>query len=314
MLTEPLKGVIVPVPTTIDSEGRFDTVSMEIMIDRVLESDVDALLFLGSTGEFSHFSIPVRKAVTEFCIQYVGGRKPVIIGTSSCGTDAVINMSQHATYMGADAVMVVNPFYLRLTPERIFQHYCAIARHIQLPIYLYNFPALTGQELSVDLVLRLALECPNIVGIKDTVDGMSHTRELITKVKGARPDFQVFCGFDEYALNTLMIGGDGVIPATANFAPEVCCGLYKAFKAGDFEGMQKAQRQIAILSELYTLDTPFAGLVKEAVRMTGSDISVCVASPCTVPDEPTKARLVQLLAQAGVQTKDIVSQSKLEYA
>ena len=300
MSIKKLRGVIPPVPTILNAKGRFDPEGMGILIDRLLATDVDGFLFLGSAGEFTQFSTAERKAIAEFCVKRVAGRRPVIIGAASCATDEVIELSQHASEIGADAVMIVNPYYSRLTDERIYLHYRSIAEASPLPVLLYNFPVLTGQDLSIELVKRLAQDCPNIVGIKDTVDCMSHIRLIILEVKAIRPDFLVFCGFDEYMLDTLLLGGAGVIPATSNFAPEITCGIYKAYCAGDFPAIQALMPRLAALSKIYSIDTPFAGLIKEALHMTGSDISTSVSAPATQPDAAMKLRLQKILERAGV--------------
>lgn len=293
-------GVIPPVPTILDEEGNFDADGMGVLIDRLLESDVDAFLFLGSAGEFAHLPMAQRQRIAEFCVRRVAGRRPVIIGTAACSTDEVILLSQHAAVIGADAVMVVNPYYAVLTEERLYLHYRQIAEASELPVLLYNFPALTGQDLSIELVQRLALDCPNIIGIKDTVDCMSHIRRLILEVKGARPEFIVLCGFDEYMFDTLLLGGDGVIPATSNFAPEICCGVYRAYREGDLSTARTLMRRLAALSRIYSTDTPFAGLIKEALLLTGVPVSTAVARPATRPDAQTRARLVAILDSAEV--------------
>ena len=295
-----LKGVIPPVPTLFDAQAQFDPQGMGRLIDRLLASDVNGFLFLGSAGEFATLPHESRKAIAQFCVEKVAGKKPVVIGTASCSTQEVIDLSQHAGSIGADAVMVVNPYYAKLSDERIYQHYRQIAENSPLPVLLYNFPILTGQELSIELVGRLAADCPNIVGIKDTVDCMSHIRRLIFEVKGARPEFMVFSGFDEYMLDTLMIGGDGVIPATSNFAPEITCGIYRAFCEQDFPTAQRLLKRLAILSRMYSIDVPFTGVIKEAIRLCGLDIPIAALAPASAPDEATKSQLQAILAQAGV--------------
>jgi 4-hydroxy-tetrahydrodipicolinate synthase len=270
------------------------------LIDRLLDSDVNGFLFLGSAGEFAHLTTVQRKAIAEFCVARVAGRKPVIIGTAACGTIEAIELGQHAAAAGADAVIVVNPYYARLSEERIYLHYRRIAEAVSVPVLLYNFPGLTGEDLSIELVGRLARDCPNIVGIKDTVDCISHIRRLIVEVKGARPDFLVFCGFDEYVLQTLLLGGDGVIPASSNFAPELTCGIYAAFRRGDFAALVPMMRWLAVLSQIYSIDVPFTGVVKEALRMTGLDVSTAVAAPATRPDAETCRRLREILISSGV--------------
>ncbi len=295
-----LRGVIPPVPTILHEDGSFDAAGMGRLIDRLLESDVNGFLLLGSAGEFAHLTTVQRKEIAEFCIARVAGRRPVIVGTAACGTLEAIDLGQHAAAAGADAVIVVNPYYARLTEERIYLHYRRIAEAVAVPVLLYNFPGLTGEDLSIELVGRLARDCPNIVGIKDTVDCLSHIRRLIIEVKGARPDFLVFCGFDEYVLDTLMLGGDGVIPATSNFAPELTCGIYAAFSRGDFAALPPLMRRLAVLCQIYITDVPFTGLVKEALVNTGLDISTAVAAPATPPDAATRARLNEILISAGV--------------
>ena len=300
MSLDRLRGVIPPVPTMFNEDGSFDPQGMGVLIDRLLASDIDGFLFLGSAGEFAQLSHAARKEIAQFCVARVAGRRPVIIGTASCSTAEVIDLSEHASAIGADAVMVVNPYYSLLSDDRLYTHYRRIAETSPLPVLLYNFPALAGQDLSVDLVARLARDCPNIVGIKDTVDCLSHIRRIILEVKGARPDFLVFCGFDEYMADTLLLGGDGVIPATSNFAPQISCGIYRAVRAGDFTALKALVPRLARLQRIYSLDVPFTGLIKEAIRLCGIDTPTAVLAPATVPDAPTRKRLVAVLEQAGV--------------
>ena len=295
-----LKGVIPPVPTIFNAQAQFDPDGMGCLIDRLLASDVNGFLFLGSAGEFVTLPHESRKAIAEFCVKRVAGKKPVIIGTASCSTQEVIDLSKHAGSIGANAVMVVNPNYAKLSDERLYLHYKQIAEGSPLPVLLYNFPLLTGQDLSVELVGRLAEDCPNIVGIKDTVDCMSHIRRIIREVKDVRPDFMVFSGFDEYMLDTLLIGGDGVIPATSNFAPDVTCGIYQAYCQQDFASAQKLLKRLGILSKIYAIDVPFTGVIKEAIRLSGLDIPTTVQSPATSPDAATLQKLVEILTSGGV--------------
>jgi 4-hydroxy-tetrahydrodipicolinate synthase len=299
-MTFQLKGVIPPVSTIFDAEEQFDPQGMGRLIDRLLASEVDGFLFLGSAGEFAALRHEQRKAIAEFCVKRVAGKKPAIIGAASCATREVIDLARHAGSIGADAVMVVNPYYTRFSEERLYQHYRRIAESSPLPVLLYNFPTLTGHDLSIELVGRLAADCPNIAGIKDTVDCMSHIRRLILEVKGARPDFMVFAGYDEYMFDALMIGGDGVIPATSNFAPEITCGIYRAFREQDFGAARKLLKRLAILQRIYSIDVPFTGLIKEAIRLCGLDIPATAISPAFAQDEATHEKLVKILVQAGV--------------
>lgn len=295
-----LQGVIPPVATILTDDGRFDPAGMARHLDKLCASAVDGLLILGSAGEFAHLSLIARKEIAAFCLKHVAGRKPVIIGSAACATDEVIEIGRHAAEHGADAIMVVNPYYTKLTDDRVYGHYKAIADAVPVPVLLYNFPALTGHDLSIELVKRLALDCPNIAGIKDTVDCMSHLRRLVLEVKGARPDFLIFAGYDEYMLDTVLLGGDGAIPASSNFAPEIACGLYAAIKAGDFATVKALVPRLAILQTLLIIDTPFVGPLKEAIRLAGLDVPTGVALPATPPDAAVRAKVAEVLKAAGV--------------
>lgn len=252
---------------------------MATLLDHVIAQGAQGVLILGSGGEFCHMSHEMRLEVAEFCIKHINQRVTVLLGIAAPGTEETIAYGQHAAAMGADAVLVVNPYYAQLNDEYIYQHYREIGEAVSLPVFLYNFPALTGQDIGLDTITRLARDVPNIVGIKDTIDNISHTREIINRVHAFRPDFVIFSGYDEYMLDTLILGGHGGIPATFNFAPEVTGGIYQAFINKDYEQAFALQRRLAKLSSLYALETPFFGVVKEAIKACGVDISTAVIAP-----------------------------------
>jgi len=273
------QGVIPPIPTILNKEGRIDEKGMGNLIDFLIDSKVDGLFFLGSAGEFSQMSVELRKEVAEFSTHYVNGRVPVLIGTGTPGTKETISLSLHAKKVGADGIVIINPYYWKLTEDGLFQHYAEIAENVDLPIILYNFPALTGQDLSPEFVLKLVRAYSNIVGIKDTVEAVGHTREMILTVKAEKPNFSVFSGYDDHFLNTLSLGGDGSIPLTASFAPELSVGIYQAFKQGNYRLAIELHRELAPLLLLYKLDSPFMNVAKEAIRLRGVEISTEVLAP-----------------------------------
>lgn len=201
------KGIFPPVPTIVDDNGELDRAGMAVMIDHVISNGADGMLILGSGGEFSHFSSEQRKQIAEFSLQHVAGRVPVLIGIACASTAETIQLGKHAEKAGAQGVLVVNPYYAKLSEEARFTHYKRIAEALNVPVFLYNFPELTGQDIGLNVITRLAREVPNIVGIKDTIDNISHTREIINQVHCFRPDFIIFSGYDEYLLDTLMLGG-----------------------------------------------------------------------------------------------------------
>jgi 4-hydroxy-tetrahydrodipicolinate synthase len=290
-------GVIPPVSTIIHKDGRIDKKGMGNLIDFLINSKVDGLFFLGSGGEFSQMSVEFRKEVAEFATQYVNGQVPVLIGTGSTSTKETISLSLHAKEIGADGIVVINPYYWPLTEDHLFQHYAEIAESVDLPMLLYNFPQLTGQDLSPEFVLKLAEAYPNIIGIKETVEAVGHTREMILKVKQRKPDFAVFSGYDDHFLNTLSLGGDGSIPATANFAPELSIGIYQAFKQGNYGKAIELHRKLAHLPLLYKLDSPFIGVVKEAIYQRGIEVSTEVLAPARPLSDEKKEQVKSMLNQ-----------------
>ncbi|UTJ48386.1 dihydrodipicolinate synthase family protein [Atlantibacter subterranea] len=294
------QGVIPPVPTLFNAEGEFDREAQAILIEHLIDSPVDGLFFLGSAGEFAHMSETQRQEVTRFCLHAVAGRKPALIGIAFCGTRQTIDAGLFAQQEGASGVVVVNPWYNPLSETNLVRHYTLIANALELPIILYNFPALTGQPLPVNVIRELAITCPNIVGLKDTVDTLSHIRETIHAVKSVRPNFAVFAGYDEYLLGTLILGGDGCIPASANFAPQLTCGIFEAWRKGDYHRAVSLQQSLSWIPPLYAMDLPFYNAVKYALQLIGLDIPVHALPPASPLTENMKVEIKNILQRAGV--------------
>ncbi|HKM97448.1 MAG TPA: dihydrodipicolinate synthase family protein [Buttiauxella sp.] len=292
-------GVIPPVPTLFDAQGEFDEAAQAILIEHLISSPVDGLFFLGSAGEFAHMSESQRTQVAEFCVKQVAGRKPVLVGIAYCGTRQTIDAGLHAQRIGASGVVVVNPWYNPLSEANLLHHYKTIAGALELPILLYNFPALTGQSIPVHVIRELAFSCPNIVGLKDTVDTLSHIRETIHAVKAQRPDFAIFAGYDEYLLGTLILGGDGCIPASANFAPHLTCGILDAFRKQDFARAVELQQSLSWIPPLYGMDLPFYNAVKYALQLIGLNIPVHSLPPASPLTEDMKKEIKNILQRAG---------------
>jgi dihydrodipicolinate synthase/N-acetylneuraminate lyase len=135
--------------------------------------------------------------------------------------------------VGADGVLVVTPFYWNVGEEALFTHFAAVARAVGIPVLIYNLPMLTGVDLSPFLVARVAGECPNVVGLKDTVTEYSHTVNVLREVKLKRPDFSVLAGFEDLILPSILAGGDGSICGLANVAPELFVGMVRCAQNGE---------------------------------------------------------------------------------
>lgn len=300
MPKQKFQGIIPPVPTIINETGELDQKGMGSLIDYLIDSGVHGLFFLGSGGEFSQMSVEERKNTAEFATGYVNRRVPVFIGTGSSSTREAITLSQHSEDIGADGVVVINPYYWPLSEENLYSHYGEIAKSVSLPILLYNFPALTGQDLSPDIVLKLVNDNSNIIGIKETVDEFEHIREMVLEVKKVHPHFSVFCGFDDQLYNTLSQGGDGAIPASCNFALELTIGIYEAFTNKNYQEAISFHQRLAYLPSLYKLDSPFVNVIKEAIKLRGIDISCHVLPPARKLESRKKRILEDTLKKASI--------------
>ncbi|MBB6284117.1 dihydrodipicolinate synthase family protein [Geobacillus subterraneus] len=264
-MTCKFKGIIPPVVTLFSEDGDFDWEANYFLADHLIQQGVHGLLYMGSTGEFSSLTTEERKVFTERMVRYIDGRVPVLIGTGSASLKETIYLSQHAESIGASGVLVVNPFYWKYTERQLYDYYASVAKSIHIPLLIYNIPLLTGQDLSPDLVLRLAVDHENIVGVKDTTEKLGHIRQLI-RIKEQREDFAVFAAFDDLLLPSLQMGAAGAINGTAVFLPELSVQLFESFHARQYDEALKANEPILRLMDIYELSQPLYVAIKEAVH------------------------------------------------
>ncbi|WP_404455037.1 dihydrodipicolinate synthase family protein [Oceanobacillus kapialis] len=300
MLKSTFHGIIPPVSTILQSNGELDKEGTKTVIDYLINAGVDGLFFLGSGGEFTQMSRELRMEVAAFTTEYVNRRVPVLIGTGSTSTSEAVLLSKHAEDVGADGVVVINPYYWNLSEENLLAHYGEIAEAINLPIMLYNFPELTGQDLNAETVLKLVDKYDNIIGIKETIDSIGHIVEMISTVKGKHPEFKVFAGFDNHLLNTLTMGGDGAICASVNFAPELAVGVYNAYKENNLQKALTLQEKLSIIPTMYKIDSPFVSVVKEAMKVRGLDISTYVLAPTQMLNDENKEKMKTILNKVNL--------------
>lgn len=259
-------GIIPPVVTLFDKNGEIDWQSNKDLADWLINQGVHGLLLMGSTGEFSSLTIEERQEFAKEMTGYINKRTTVLIGTGTTSLKDTIRLSQHAESVGADGVLVVNPYYWNFNEKQLYEYYMTVAESISIPVLIYNIPQLTGQSLSSDLVKNLALSRDNIVGIKDTISDIGHIRELILTVKAERPNFSVFSAFDDHLLPALQIGSAGSINGTAIFAPELSLKLYESFRADLYQEALITHQDLIKLMKIYEVSTPFFLGIKEAVN------------------------------------------------
>ncbi|MDY4279581.1 MAG: dihydrodipicolinate synthase family protein [[Pasteurella] mairii] len=289
-------GVNSPVITIMTDDGKIDYPNMEKHINRLVDAGLNGLLFFGSLGEFYGISMAEKKEFINWVVKIVNKRTQVIIGVGDTSIDNVIELSQYAEKAGADAVIIVSPYYFGLSDQAAVSYFGKIAENVNLPIMLYNFPDRTGTDLSPEIVLELAKKYPNITGIKDTVDNISHTRRLCQTIKPVRPDFAILSGFDEYYILNRISGGDGVLCGLTNVIPEEFVKLHKAFEAKDFSKTEKAAKKIAHFMQLYQTTPLFVVGIKAAVKYTsGLDMSTYTKEPASLLTNEQEVNIKSIL-------------------
>ena len=290
------KGAITPVITVFDKQGKIDAAGNTQHINRLIDEGINGLLFLGSIGEFFALTMDEKKEFIDLVVRVVDKRVPVLIGTGGTILAEVIELTNYAQQAGADAVVVISPYYFQLGNEVLYRYYAELAKNTTMPIMIYNFPDRTSVNLDPQLVLRLAKEFPHIIGIKDTVDGISHTRKLIQIVKKERPDFCVMSGYDEYMVPNLLAGGDGVIGGLTNVIPGVFRDLLAAYEKQDFAGVAAGQDKISVLMNLYDLSSPFVAAIKGGVAAQGVNIETVTQEP-SLALQPEQVAAIRELVQ-----------------
>lgn len=292
---------LTPAITLFHEDGTLDFESQEHLFNNLIENGVDGILVEGSSSEFFAMPMDQRREMAKFAIEKVNHRVKLIIGTSHMVADEIVSFSNFCLDAGADAVMILPPYYFHFDGAALLQYYDRLAQQIHGNIYIYNFPDNTGYTIPPETVLSLAKIHPNIVGMKDTVSGMDHTRELIKMVKSHIPEFEIYSGFDDNFAHNVLAGGDGCIGALSNVVPEVCSAWVRAFRENDLAGIAKGQQIIDRLMDLYTVRSPFLPVIKEACRLRGiaaTSVGTFPMPNATVEDD---AKILELLNREGVQ-------------
>jgi 4-hydroxy-tetrahydrodipicolinate synthase len=226
-----IKGSIVAIVTPMHADGSLDYPALRKLIDWHIAEGTDSIVIVGTTGESSTVSVEEHCALIKAAVEHVNKRIPVIAGTGGNSTSEAIRLTEFAKQAGADAALLVVPYYNRPTQEGMYQHFKAIAEAVDLPVILYNVPGRTVADMSNETVARLA-EIPNIVGIKDATGNLARGIELLRMVP---PSFAVYSGDDASAMALMFCGAQGNISVTANVAPRAMHEMCVAAMNGDRE-------------------------------------------------------------------------------
>jgi 4-hydroxy-tetrahydrodipicolinate synthase len=293
MVQLPFRGAITALITPF-RDGAVDEDAFVALIERQIAAGIHGLVPAGTTGETSTLSHDEHRRVVELCVQTARGRVPVIAGAGSNATSEAIDLARHAKAVGADAVLVVAPYYNRPSQDGLYRHYAAINDAVQIPVITYNVPGRTVADISNETLERLST-LPNIVGIKDATGDL--TRISIQRLT-CGPEWVLLSGDDPTGLGYIAHGGVGCISVTSNVAPESVAAFYNAALARDWDTALYLQDRLIRLHKALFLDaspapTKFAmaqlGLCSDEVRLP--------ISPCA---EAVKPAILEAMREAGV--------------
>jgi 4-hydroxy-tetrahydrodipicolinate synthase len=294
MTGKTFRGATVALVTPFDQTGAVDEKALRALVDWQVTEGMGALLATGTTGESVTLTSEEQLRVIEIVIEQAGGRCPVIAGTGSNSTEKSIHATEQAEKLGADAILLVGPYYNKPTQEGFYQHFKSIAESTRLPVILYNVPGRTGSNISAETTLRLS-GLPNVAGVKEASGNFSQIMQIIRE----RPaDFVVLSGDDAVTLPLVALGGDGVISVVANAVPGPFSKMVRAALDGRWEEARQLHYRLLPLMDLCFIESnPIP--VKAALAMMGR-IQEVYRLPLVPIGEANRLKLQRGLAELGL--------------
>ena len=288
------KGSITALVTPFRN-GSVDEKGFQDFVDWQIKEGSHGVVPVGTTGESPTLSHDEHKRVVKLCVEAANGRVPVIAGAGSNNTAEAIELAQSAEASGADAVLVVTPYYNKPNQEGLYQHYKAVAEAISLPIIIYNIPPRSVIDMTSETMARLFKDCDNIIGVKDAtanITRVSDQREIVGT------EFNQLSGEDATALGYMAHGGHGCISVTANVAPKLCSQFQEACLTGDFATALAYQDRLMPLHRAMFLE-PNPGGAKYALSLLGK-MENRLRLPLVPVSEPTQTRIRDAMVHAGL--------------
>jgi len=285
---------MVALVTPMADDGAIDEAGLEALVEYHIQNGTDAIVAVGTTGESATLDEEEHCFVIRRCVQLAGGRVPIIAGTGSNSTREAIELTRCAREAGADACLLVTPYYNKPTQEGLYLHHKAIAEAVAIPQILYNVPGRTAVDMKAETVARLA-KVSNIVGIKEATGDIDRARSIL---QTCGSDFDVYSGDDATAMELMLAGGHGVISVTANVAPRAMHEMCMAAMAGERDKANAInQRLMALHQDLFVEANPIP--VKWALHAMGM-IGKGIRLPLTVLSDQHQARVREALQKADV--------------
>lgn len=282
------KGVAVALVTPFCDNGEINYYELKKLIEFQIASRINAIVILGTTGEASTIDDEERAKIIRFCACQISGRVPLIVGTGSNSTEKTISMTKQAEKLGADAVLVVTPYYNKTSQEGLILHYKKVAKSTKLPVIIYNVPSRTGMNILPETILQLS-KIKNIVGLKDA--GGNITQSIKHTVILPK-DFALYSGDDLLTFPLMCMGYHGVISVTANAYPTLMSSMCESLIDGSFLNALRIHKHLYKINiGLFQDVNPIC--VKYYLRLIGKSVGKC-RLPLTEPQKSTKKILEEI--------------------
>ena len=287
-------GVAIVTPFKENGEVNYEEFAKQIELQ--IAGETDAIIVCGTTGEASTLSHEEHLDVIRYCIKVVNGRIPVVAGTGSNCTETAVYLSQEAEKAGADALLVVTPYYNKATQKGLYEHFKIVADSVKIPVILYNIPGRTGGvNILPETVVRLCTEVENIVGVKDATGNISQVAKMMALANGK---VDLYSGNDDQIVPILSLGGKGVISVPSNIAPKQTHDICAKYLEGDVQGSMQMQ-----LDAIELIDALFCEVNPIPVKTALSYMGMCSADmrlPLCEMDESNLERLKKSMINAGL--------------
>lgn len=261
-----LEGAFPVLITPMTENGEVDAGGLRKNIDHFIDEEVAGIVVNGSTGEFVSLTKEERLLVAEVAVEQVAGRIPLIVGTAAETTDDAVFYTQQAEAIGADAALLINSYYAHPKDEEIYEHFKAVAESVKFPIMIYNNPFTSGVDIGTDTLLKVARDVENITHIKESSGDIAKLRDITRQGKG---DIKTFCGSDDLALESFLVGATGWISVAGNIAPKLVTELYNSVKENNLEKAWELYDQVLPLCNFLEGSGKFVQIVKRAMDLQG---------------------------------------------
>ncbi|WP_371379235.1 4-hydroxy-tetrahydrodipicolinate synthase [Sporomusa aerivorans] len=294
--TERLKGSITPIITPFDEKLAVDYDTLTKLVNWQIEQGAHGISVAGTTGEPSALSISERELIMETAAKAVAGRVPFTPGTGSANLDETLYLTKRAQALGADAVLVICPYYSRPNQQGIYDWYKTVADSVDIPVILYNIPARSLVNIEPKTMARLVKDCKNIIGVKEANKDFEHINHVIHT---CGREFLVYSGIELLCYPVMAIGGAGHINVTANILPKESIALWDYWKAKKIDKLVDLHYNMLPVNEVLFVETN-PGPVKAAMKMMGLIPCDRTRPPLSALTEASKEKIKQALVQYGL--------------